>query len=97
MFEDFLLQGWLCRIKSWKVQHKLNNVCFNLIHCRVDVSDGSIVKRISTIGSEVSDFLIVSNSGRTNREHNCTFDKSTAASLSTFHDIIALNAGLFLA
>ena len=96
MFENFLLHVWLGRIKSWKVLHKIINICINVIHCKVDVTDGSMVKHISIIGSDVSDFLISCYSGRPIRErHCCTLDKTYTASSSTCHqDSVALDAGL---
>ena len=55
MFENFLLHVRLGRIKSCQVEHKLNSVCLNPIHCGVDVIDASIIIHIPVIRSQVSD------------------------------------------
>ena len=58
IFKNFLLHVRLGRINSCKVENKLNSICLNPIHYRVDVFDASIIKHIPIIRSQVNAFLI---------------------------------------
>ena len=58
IFKNFMLHIRVGCIKSCKVEHKLNSICLNLIYCRVDVFDASIIEHIPIIRSQVSDFLV---------------------------------------